>query len=168
MKNNLFDKPTIIEGRAFLIPIDHIDIKRIFPDEYLAVDDFIDLGKYTFNGLENYENFAQQSIPGDIIITGKNFGDGTFHQQAIDCFISLGIQAILAESFCETYKKEAITGGFPVLSYEKLDNINLEQWDRIRVNFVKGVITNLRNNRSTQINSFSEKQMKIYLKQADN
>jgi len=48
-----------------------------------------------------------------------------------------------------------------------LDSINLELWDKIRVDFVKGLITNLRNKRSTQINSFSEKQMKIYLKQAD-
>jgi len=167
MENNLFDKPKIIEGRAWLIRKDHIDTKMIFPDKYFAINDFNELGEYTFNGLENYENFAQQSIPGDILITGKNFGCGIFHQQAIDCFISMGIQAILAESFCETYENEAINIAFPVLTYKKLDNINLELWDKIRINFVKGLITNLRNNRSTQINSFSEKQLKIYLKQAD-
>ncbi|MEA2105678.1 MAG: 3-isopropylmalate dehydratase [Bacteroidota bacterium] len=167
MENNLFDRPKIIEGRAWLIYKDHIDTKMIFPHKYLSINDFNEMGKYTLKGLENYENFTQQLVPGDILITGKNFGCGTFHQQAIDCFISLGIQAILAESFCKTYEEEAINIGFPVLTYENLDIINLELWDRIRVNFVKGLITNLRNNRSTQINSFSEKQMKIYLKQAD-
>lgn len=167
MGNNLFDKPKIIEGRAWLIYKDHIDTRKIFPNKYLSKNDFNELGKYTFKGFKNYENLAQQSVPGDILITGKKFGCGAFHQQAIDCFISMGIQAILAESFCETYQKEAINIGYPVLTYENLDNINLERWDRIRVNFVKGLITNLRNNRSTQINSFSEKQMRIYLKQID-
>lgn len=167
MGKDLFDKPKIIEGRAWLIYKDHIDTKMIFPYKYLSINDFNEMGKYSFKGFENDENFAQQTVPGDIIITGKNFGCGTFYHQAIDCFISLGIQAILAESFCETYEREAINIGFPVLTYESLDSINLEPWDKIRVDFVKGLITNLRNKRSTQINSFSEKQMKIYLKQAD-
>lgn len=98
-----------------------------------------------------------------LFITNENFGCGIFHPKAIDCFISLGIQAIIAKSFCETYKNGAINAGFPVMTYENLDRLNLENYDKIRLNFVKGTITNLKNHKTIQIQPFSEKQLNIYL-----
>jgi 3-isopropylmalate/(R)-2-methylmalate dehydratase large subunit len=163
MRREPFDKSKIIEGRVWLMIKDHIETILIYPEKYLAIKDFNEIGQYTFNDLEGYENFAQQVFPGDILIAGENFGCGPFDQHAIDCFVSLGIQAIIAKSFCETYEKQAIKAGFPVMTYVDFDNLRLENWDKIRVNFVKGIITNLRNNRTTQINPFSDQQMKIYL-----
>ncbi|HKL09594.1 MAG TPA: hypothetical protein VJ896_12530 [Bacteroidales bacterium] len=164
MINHLFDKSIIIEGRVWLIYKDNIDTRLIYPQQFHDADDFNEMGQFTFKEFEGYENFAQQALPGDIIITGKNFGCGTFYPHTIDCFISLGIQAVIAKSFCESYENKAIHAGFPVITYDTLDDIRLEQGDRIRVNFVKGMIINLRNNRLTMVNSFSEKQMNIYLK----
>lgn len=67
MGKDVFDKPKIIEGRTRFILKDHIDIKMIFPDKYIAVNDFNDIGQYTFNDLDGYENFAQEAEAGNII-----------------------------------------------------------------------------------------------------
>ncbi|MFP4024986.1 MAG: 3-isopropylmalate dehydratase [Thiohalospira sp.] len=167
MKKDIFDRPKIIEGRAWLMIKDHIDTTLIYPEKYLAINDFNEIGQYTFNDLKGYEKIAQLVFPGDILITGESFGCGTFDQHAIDCFVSLGIQAIIAKSFCETYENQAIKAGFPVMTYVDLDNLRLENWDKIRINFIKGIITNLRNNRTTKINPFSDHQMEIYLQGGD-
>lgn len=163
MRKDVFDKPKIIEGRAWFIPKDHIDTSMIYSEKYLPINDFIDIGQYTFKELPGFENFAQQALPGDILIAGKDFGCGTFYQHAIDCFISIGVQAIIAKSFCEFYKSKSINAGFPVMTYQNIENIKLEQWDKIRVNFIKSTITNLRNNKTIQINPFSDQQLETYL-----
>ncbi len=54
------------------------------------------MGQYTFDNLKGFEDFAKKALKGDIVITGKNFGCGSSRQQAVDCFVSLGIQAIIA------------------------------------------------------------------------
>jgi len=165
MSNDHFDKSKIIEGRAWIIRKDNIDINQIYPERYLSIKDFNDIGQFTFQAFDDSEILLQQIMPGDILITGKNFGCGAFYQQAINCFISLGIQAIVAESFDEAYEYEAIKAGFPVLTYDKPESFILEHWDKIRVNYVKGTLVNLRNNRMITIRPFSEKQMKNYIGQ---
>ncbi|MEE4196166.1 MAG: hypothetical protein V2I54_00855 [Bacteroidales bacterium] len=164
MNLDFFDRSKIIEGRAWIIRKDFINNQMIFADKFLRIDDFNELGQYTFSGLKEYHDFATKVIPGDILITGKAFGCGVFRQQSIDCFISLGIQAVIAASFCKTWEDHSIAAGFPVLTYKELAPLYLEQGDRIRVYFVKGMMKNLRNNRTTAIRPFSRKQMNSYLK----
>ena len=56
----------------------------IFHNRYLAITDIKEMGQYTFDNLKGYEDFAQKAKPGDIVITGKNFGAGSSRQQAVD------------------------------------------------------------------------------------
>ena len=64
---------------------------------------------------------ARRPEPGDIVVTGKNFGAGSSRQQAVDCFISLGVAAIVAESFGAIYKRNAINAGLPIVAADLLD-----------------------------------------------
>jgi len=95
------------------------------------------------------KDFAKKAQPGDIIITSKNFGAGSSRQQAVDCFISLGIPCILAESYGAIYERNAINAALPILSYkpESLDIIDVQDGDKIRVDYINGTITNLKNNK---------------------
>ena len=43
------------------------------------------------DNLKGYEHFAKEAKAGDIIVTGKNFGSGSSRQQAVDCFVALGV-----------------------------------------------------------------------------
>ncbi len=156
------DKPTVIEGRVWYIKEDNIDTDMIFHNRYLAITDINEMGQYTFDNLKGYEDFAKKAKPGDIVVSGKNFGAGSSRQQAVDCFKSLGVQAILAESFGAIYERNAINAAFPILTYENMEVVDLQDGDRIRVDFQKGLLTNLRNQKQMSIEPFSEVQMEIY------
>jgi homoaconitate hydratase family protein/3-isopropylmalate dehydratase small subunit len=156
------DKPTVVEGRVWLIKHDNIDTDMIFHNRYLAITNIDEMGQYTFDNLNGYEDFAKKAQPGDIVVVQKNFGSGSSRQQAVDCFKSLGISAILAESYGAIYERNAINAAFPIVTYKTLEGLDIEDGDKIRVNFETGEITNLKNNKTVNAEPFSEVQMEIY------
>jgi len=156
------DRPKIVEGRVWYIKEDNIDTDMIYHNRYLAITDINEMGQYAFDNLEGYENFAKEAQPGDIVLVQKNFGSGSSRQQAVDCFIPLGVQAVVAESFGAIYERNAINAAFPIMSYDSLEGLDLNHFDKIRVNFETGEITNLNNNKTVQGNPFSEVQLDIY------
>jgi len=95
-------------------------------------------------------------------VVQKNFGSGSSRQQAVDCFKSLGVQAVLAESFGAIYERNAINAAFPIVSYRSLEGLDLQDGDKIKVDFESGEITNLKNNKTVQGEKFSEVQLEIY------
>ncbi len=162
--NNRKENPTKVTGRIWIIPLDNIDTDMIFHNRYLTITNIDEMGKYTFDNLEGYEDFAKKAGQGDIVITGKNFGAGSSRQQAVDCFKSLGISCILAESFGAIYERNAINAAFPILTYgsEIIKALNLETGSQVEVDFLSGTIKNLDNNKSAAINPFYEVQHDIY------
>jgi 3-isopropylmalate/(R)-2-methylmalate dehydratase large subunit len=158
--------PTVVEGKVWIIQKDDIDTDMIFHNRYLTITDIKEMGQYTFDNLPGFEDFAKKAKAGDIVVTAKNFGAGSSRQQAVDCFKSLGIQCILAESFGAIYERNAINAAFPILIYkpEALQKIGLENGDTLRVDFASGNITNLKNNLSAEIDKFYDVQMEIYQK----
>ena len=156
------EKPQILEGRIWLINKDNVDTDMIYHNRYLAITDPEEMGKYTFDNLEGFTDFASKAIPDDIVITGKNFGSGSSRQQAVDCFKSLGVQAVLAESFGAIYERNAINAAFPIISYPDLKTLDLKEWDIIQVDLKSGKITNNRNGKFIHVEPFSEVQMEIY------
>lgn len=158
-------KALIVQGRAWLIMQDDIDTDMIFHNRYLAITDINEMGQYAFDNLKGYENFAKEAKESDVIITSKNFGAGSSRQQAVDCFKALGISCILAESYGAIYERNAINAAMPILTYspEMITEIELKNGDKINVDFMKGLITNIENNKSTNINPFYDVQREIYL-----
>jgi 3-isopropylmalate dehydratase small subunit len=158
------EKPLVVEGRVWLIEQDDIDTDMIFHNRYLTITDINEMGQYAFDNLEGYEDFSKKSKPGDIIVTGKNFGAGSSRQQAVDCFKALGIPCILAESYGAIYERNAINAAMPILSYDAkmIDEIELKNGDQLRVDFIKGKVTNLANGKTTSINPFYDVQKEIY------
>jgi 3-isopropylmalate/(R)-2-methylmalate dehydratase large subunit len=159
---NLESRPKIIEGRVWIINEDNIDTDMIFHNRYLAITDLAQMGQYTFDNLAGFEDFAKRSEPGDMVITGKNFGCGSSRQQAVDCFISLGIQAIVAQSFGAIYERNAINAALPVLTYQNLHKIFVETGDRVQIDLETGRILNLTKEKEGKIHPFYEVQMEIY------
>jgi len=156
------DRPKVVEGRVWYIKEDNIDTDMIYHNRYLAITDINEMGQYAFDNLEGYENFAKEAQSGDIVLVQKNFGSGSSRQQAVDCFIPLGVQAVVAESFGAIYERNAINAAFPIMSYDSLEGLDLNHFNKIRVNFETGEITNLNNNKTVQGNPFSEVQLNIY------
>ncbi len=153
-------KETVIEGRVWIIPIDNIDTDMIFHNRHLAITRIEEMGKFTFGNLKGWEDFPQKAQRGDIIITGKNFGAGSSRQQAVDCFKSLGIGAIIAESFGAIYERNAINAAFPILK-GNLKQI-LKDGDLVKIDFSSGIVTKISTGEIFQIKPFSDVQMNIY------
>jgi 3-isopropylmalate/(R)-2-methylmalate dehydratase large subunit len=133
-------RASVIEGRIWLIQKDNIDTDMIFHNRYLSITDIQEMGQYTFDNLKGFEDFPKKAKPGDIIISGKNFGCGSSRQQAVDCFAALGIQAIVAESFGAIYERNAVNAAFPIITCKSLSEMDLKDGDQIRVNLVTGKI----------------------------
>ena len=157
-------KPLTAEGKVWIVERDNIDTDMIFHNRYLAITELKEMGQYTFDNLKGYEDFSKKAGKNDIVIVGKNFGSGSSRQQAVDCFASLGISAILAESFGAIYERNAINAAFPILTYSSLAGAEIKTGDTIRVDFKTGVITNLSSGKTAQAEPFNEVQLEIYRK----
>ncbi|MDP8227235.1 MAG: 3-isopropylmalate dehydratase [Candidatus Celaenobacter polaris] len=157
-------KDCTITGKIWLVLdcqnalVNDIDTDMIFHNQYLAITDIDKMGQYTFDNLEGWKDFATKAEKGDIVIAGKNFGAGSSRQQAVDCFASLGIQAIIAESFGAIYKRNAINSGMPILTITYIDLSKLSQWEEITIDLENGTVSNP----YIHIKPFSKVQFDIY------
>jgi len=155
------DKTTTLEGRVWVVREDNIDTDMIFHNRYLAITELAEMGPYTFDNLAGWEDFSKRAKPGDIVITGKNFGAGSSRQQAVDCFKALGVTMIIAESFGAIYERNAINAGLPILSTNLLDT-DIKDGEKIKVDLATGEITRQATGETITGGTFSEAQMRIY------
>jgi len=140
------DCPAVIKGRARIITapegglMDDIDTDMLFHNKYLSITDIEKMGAHTFETLDGYEGFASSVEKGDIIIAGGNFGCGSSRQQAVDCFISLGVSLVVTRSTGAIYKRNIINSGFPFLEVPGLGDAGIEEGEMIEIDFEKGTI----------------------------
>jgi len=156
------EKPRKIKGRVWVIRKDNIDTDMIYHNRYLTVTDVAEMGQYTFDNLPGWEDFATKAQPGDIVVTGKNFGCGSSRQQAVDCFKSLGIALLIAESFGAIYERNAINNALAIMTAD-LAQSDIADGETIEVDLETGLITR-RNGQTVQGQAFSKTQMDIYLR----
>jgi 3-isopropylmalate dehydratase small subunit len=128
--------------------IDDIDTDMIFHNSHLHITDIAEMGKYTFGNLNDWKDFSAKVKPGDIVIAGGNFGCGSSRQQAVDCFRSLNVSALIAVSFGAIYLRNAINCAFPVGICSELAKWNIESpsvtsGDEVEVDFESGSFVNV-------------------------
>lgn len=162
------DKPTIIEGKVWAITdadgklYNDVDTDQIYHNEWLAVTDVAEMGKYAFGNLPGWEDFPSKAEPGDIIVVGANFGAGSSRQQAVDCFRALGVRLIIAGSFGAIYKRNAINSGMPILALPGVSAENFVGGDTVKVNLETGKVENVVRKITLSGELWSVVQMDIY------
>ncbi len=135
----------IIRGRIWALTgsdgriMDDIDTDMIFHNKHLHITDVAEMGKYALGNLEGWQDFPEKAERGDIIIAGENFGCGSSRQQAVDCFLVLGIQAIVAKSFGAIYRRNAINSGLAVMEWPDMPQ-NLKSGDVLEIDIESGEI----------------------------
>jgi len=162
-------KSTRIKGRLWVLTdpegqlYKDVDTDMIFHNRYLHITDVAQMGQYALDNLKGWQDFAKKAQPGDIIMAGKNFGAGSSRQQAVDCFRSLGIGALIAESFGAIYKRNAINSGFPIVTFPGLSQVadRFQNGDELEVDFATGQLV-LNGQHVFQAEPFSKVQMDIY------
>jgi 3-isopropylmalate dehydratase small subunit len=160
-KKESLESPLKVTGRAWVVKQDNVDTDMIFHNRYLSITDIKEMGQYTFDNLKGYENFAKEVKKGDIVVIGKNFGCGSSRQQAVDCFRSLGVSVIIAESFGAIYERNAINSAMPILIAEDITK-KIQNNDNISVDFITGEIYDETQKKTYRAKPFSAVQSEIY------
>jgi len=114
--------PEKLKGELIFCHQDNLNTDGIYPGKYTYIDDFTPEQQAEVV-MENYDPaFKEISKPGDILVGGYNFGTGSSREQAATCLKFSNIQLVIAGSFSETYKRNAINNGFLVIEAPDLVN----------------------------------------------
>ncbi len=112
--------PVKMEGELIFCPQDNMNTDGIYPGKYTYKDD-ITPEEQAQVVMENYDpDFGKIVKQGDMLVGGFNFGTGSSREQAATALKYRGIALVLAGSFSETYKRNAINNGFLVLEAAEL------------------------------------------------
>ncbi|MBU1984556.1 homoaconitase [bacterium] len=112
--------PEVIEGELVFCHQDNLNTDGIYPGKYTYKDDMT-AAEQAAVVMENYDpEFRSIARKGDVLVGGFNFGTGSSREQAATALKHFGISLVLAGSFSETYKRNAINNGFVVIEVPEL------------------------------------------------
>ncbi len=112
--------PIKVTGDLIYCCQDNLNTDGIYPGKYTYIDDFTP-EQQAGVVMENYDlEFAKLVKEGDILVGGFNFGTGSSREQAATALKYRGIRLVLAGSFSETYKRNALNNGFLAIEAPEL------------------------------------------------
>jgi len=112
----------VIEGELLFCHQDNMNTDGIYPGKYTYIDDFTPQQQAEVV-MENYDpEFVKIANSGDILVGGFNFGTGSSREQAATALKYKGIQLVVAGTFNETYKRNALNNGYLLIECPQLVN----------------------------------------------
>lgn len=145
-----------------MVDIPDIDTDMIFHNRHLALTEKAEMAQYAFGNLKGWEDFPDKVLPGDILMVGHNFGCGSSRQQAVDCFATLGISAIVGESFGAIYFRNAVNSGMPILTSPGITKSGIANEDEVEINLETSTLICPAKNITLSLEPFAGVQMDIY------
>ncbi len=103
-----------IKGRVWKYG-DGVNTDVIFPGKYTYT--LKEPGEIAAHAMEDLDpNFAEAAQPGDVIVAGRNWGNGSSREQAVTALKYKGIAAIVAKSFARIYFRNGINQGLLMIT----------------------------------------------------
>jgi 3-isopropylmalate/(R)-2-methylmalate dehydratase small subunit len=153
-----------IEGRVVRIAMDNVNTDVIAPSLYrTAVPDgdknLTPLRPHVMEairpGLDEYVR------PGDVFVTGKNYGCGSHREPAVQIFKVWGVQAVVVETAGRLWFRNAIAAGLPVFELKDAPKL-FDESDRIEIDLKNWCIRNLtRTGEAHAVKPFPDTVMRI-------
>lgn len=107
-------QPEPFQGRVWKYG-DGVNTDVIFPGKYTyTVTDPAEMARYALEDLDPL--FAANVRPGDVIVAGRNWGNGSSREQAVTCLKQAGVRAVIAVSFARIWYRNAINNGLLALT----------------------------------------------------
>jgi 3-isopropylmalate dehydratase small subunit len=128
-----------LRGRAHVLG-DHIDTDVIIPARYLLTTDPAELARYVFEDLD--PALRQRIAPGDVLVAGENFGQGSSREHAPLAIKGAGVSCIVAASFARIFYRNAFNVGLPVVECRQARG-RVADGDELEVDLSTGTIHNL-------------------------
>ncbi|MDW7669087.1 MAG: 3-isopropylmalate dehydratase small subunit, partial [Bacillota bacterium] len=91
--------------------------------------------------------FLGRYTKGDIVVAGKNFGCGSSREHAAITLKTIGVGAVISESFGRIFYRNSINLGLPLVVCKGISEF-VEDGDQIEVDLEKGTIKNITKNES--------------------
>jgi homoaconitate hydratase len=135
--------PESLTGELIFCHQDNLNTDGIYPGKYTYIDDFTPEQQAEVV-MENYDTeFGNIVKEGDFVVGGYNFGSGSSREQAATALKYRGIKMVLAGSFSETYKRNAINNGFLVIEAPELVNDLKSQFGEEKLTVKTGLTSTL-------------------------
>lgn len=100
--------PETVKGEIVFCDADNINTDGIYPGKYTYQDD-VTPQKMAEVCMSNYDpQFATIARPGDILVSGFNFGTGSSREQAATCLVAKQIPLVVAGSFGNIFSRNSI------------------------------------------------------------
>lgn len=142
--------PKVLKGKLIFCNEDNLNTDGIFPGKYTYIDDFTPKQQSEVV-MENYDpEFVKIAKEGDILAGGFNFGTGSSREQAATALKYKGIKLVIAGSFSETYKRNALNNGFLIIECPQLvidlkskygkEKLTVKSGLDVEINFSKSII----------------------------
>lgn len=118
---------TELTSRAILLPLDDIDTDQIIPARFLKTTERRGLGTHVFadwryaaDGTPNadFPLNAPSAIGRRILVAGRNFGCGSSREHAPWALADFGIGAVIAPSFADIFRNNALKNGLVPVAME--------------------------------------------------
>ena len=111
-----------VEGELIFCHQDNLNTDGIYPGKYTYNDDMTPQQQAEVV-MENYDpEFVKIAKAGDVLVGGFNFGTGSSREQAATALKYKGIQLVVAGTFNETYKRNALNNGYLLIECPPLVN----------------------------------------------
>jgi 3-isopropylmalate/(R)-2-methylmalate dehydratase small subunit len=136
---------------------DHIDTDVMTSGKYLNFP-MEEIKRHAFEAIR--AEFAQEVKPGDILVAGRNFGCGSSRETAPAALKTLGIGAVVAESFARIFYRNAIAIGLPAIICPKVGEL-FDDADDAEVSFIKRRIINRASGKSLEFAPFPDEMLRI-------
>lgn len=119
---------------------DNINTDLIFPGKYTYTvsHDKAELARYALIDLD--PEFPQQVRQGDVVVAGRNWGNGSSREQAVTCLVAAGVYAVVAASFARIFYRNAINNGLLVVECP-LAIPHIETGDEITIDVEHSLLT---------------------------
>ncbi|HRV96404.1 MAG TPA: 3-isopropylmalate dehydratase [Anaerolineae bacterium] len=128
---------TVIRGRVWKYG-DGVNTDVIFPGKYTyTISDPAEMGQHALEDLD--PAFAPNVQPGDVVVAGKNWGNGSSREQAAICLKQVGLGAVIGESFGRIWYRNAINNGLLAITCPAAVAA-LKQGDQVEIDMQAGVI----------------------------
>lgn len=118
---------------------DNVNTDVIFPGKYtytISLDPS-ELAKHALEDLD--PTFAEAVQVGDVIVGGRNWGNGSSREQAVTCLVHAGVRAVIATSFARIYYRNAINSGLLVIQCPEVVTL-VKSGEHLSIDIEKSVI----------------------------
>lgn len=141
----------VVEGELIFCHQDNMNTDGIYPGKYTYNDDMTPQQQADVV-MENYDTeFVKITKTGDILVGGFNFGTGSSREQAATALKHKGIQLVVAGTFNETYKRNALNNGYLLIECPQLvndlkskygkDKLTVKSGSNVKIDFENSVLT---------------------------